>query len=199
MACGTLALCAHVLAATTGLPPAPAAPLDPGAAGPPGASVSADAVEISEPMRAAVVLAKAAGGGLGLVGSVLALDDSATPDEVAIIQAVPVSKLKLGEIVMLVRDDCQQPAGCLMARRIVEKRGADLATKRYGRPQVEPGKDADASMIGRIAYAVDLKTGRIRDLRTDDTKTVTLVEALRRESKKWRTVGEHVRPNRYRV
>jgi hypothetical protein len=158
-----------------------------------------DPVEMSEPMRAALLLAKMTGGGIEFVGSVLATDEARTPDEVAIIQPVPASKMKLGEIVMLARDDCKTPAGCLMARRITDKRGSDLATKHYGHPQFEPGKDVDASLIGRIAYAVDLKTGRIRDMRHDDTKEITLGEALRRESQKWRYVGDHRQPIRYKI
>jgi hypothetical protein len=158
-----------------------------------------DALEMSEPMQIAVLLAKAAGGSVGFVGSILATDETATPDDVVIVQSVPVSKMKLGEIVMLVRGDCKTRTGCLMARRITEKRGSDVATKRYGRPQVEADKDVETSLVGRIAYAVDLKTGRIRDMRHDDTKQITFGEALRRESKKWRLEGNHVRPNRYKI
>jgi hypothetical protein len=87
-----------------------------------------------EPMRIAMLLAKAAGGGVGFVGAALALDDSATAAEVAIIQPVAIEKMKTGEILLLAKDDCTTPTGCLTARRIVEKRGADVATKRYGRP-----------------------------------------------------------------
>ena len=48
---------------------------------------------------------------------------------------------------------------CLMARRITEKRGTDVATMRYGRLDIDTGKGGvEASILGRVAYAVDLKT-----------------------------------------
>jgi hypothetical protein len=158
-----------------------------------------EAVEMSEPMRTAVLLAKAAGGGVGFVGSALALDEAATPAEVAIIQPVAVEKMKTGEIVMLVKDDCKSPTGCLMARRITEKRGSDVATKRYGRPTPDAAKEVEASVVGRVAYVVDLKTGHIRDMRNDDTKEISFVEALRRESRKWHYVGNTVRLRPFRI
>lgn len=152
------------------------------------------AVELSGPMKDAVALANAAGGGVGFVGSLLAIDEAATPVEVAIVQRVPIEKMKPGEIVMLVKDGCKAVVGCLMARRITEQRGADVATKRYGRPGITAGKEGvEASVIGRVAYAVDLKTGRIRDMRKDDTKVISFVEALSREARKWHYVGDTVR------
>jgi hypothetical protein len=158
-----------------------------------------EAVEMSEPMRTAVLLAKAAGGGVGFVGSSLAIDQAATRAEVAIIQPVPVEKMKTGEIVMLVKDDCKSPTGCLMARRITEKRGSDVATIRYGRSEAESDMGVDASVVGRVAYVVDLNTGHIRDMRSDDTKEISFVEALRRESKKRHYVGNIVRPRPLRI
>jgi hypothetical protein len=169
------------------------------AAGPPTGPDAPEAAVLSEPMRIAMLLAKAAGGGVGYVGATLALDDSATPAEVAIIQVVPLERMKPGEILMLVRDDCSSPTGCLMARRITEKRGQEVATKRYGRPQTDAAKGVDASVIGRVAYVVDLDTGRIRDLRKNDAQAITLVEALRRESRKWHYVGNTVRPRPLRI
>jgi hypothetical protein len=152
------------------------------------------AVELSGPMKDAVALAKAAGGGVGYVGSLLAIDEAKTPVEVAIIQPVPVEKMKLGEIVMLVKDGCKAVVGCLMARRITEKRGGEVATRRYGRPGVVAGKEGvEASVVGRVAYTVDLKTGQIRDMRKDDTKPISFVEALTRESRKWHRIGDTVR------
>jgi hypothetical protein len=160
----------------------------------PAAEPAAEAAELSEPMRIAIVLAKAAGGGVGFVGATLSLDEKASPAEAAIIQPVAIEKMRTGEILMLVQDGCRMPAGCLMARKIVEKRGSDVATQRYGRPMAEGGKGVDASVVGRIAYVVNLETGRIRDMRHDDTKEISLVEALRREAKKWHYVGTTVRP-----
>jgi len=155
----------------------------------------ADAVvELSGPMKDAVALANAAGGGVGFVGSVLAVDAATTPVEVAIVQPVPIGKMKLGEIVMLAKVGCKAVVGCLMARRITEKRGDDVATVRYGRSVIEAGEEGvEASVVGRVAYTVDLKTGRIRDMRKDDTKEISLVEALSRESRKWQYVGDTVR------
>ena len=146
--------------------------------------------ELSEPMKDAVALAGAAGGGIAFVGAGLAIDDATTPVEVAIVQPVPVERMKPGEIVMLAKVGCTAAVGCLMARRITEKRGVDVATTRYGSAGIEAHKEAvEASVVGRIAYTVDLKTGRIRDMRKDDSKTISFVEALRRESKKWHYVG----------
>jgi len=156
---------------------------------------SADqAVEPSAPMKDALALAAAAGGGVGYVGSLLAIDEAATPVEVAIVQRVPIEKMKLGEIVILAKDGCKAVVGCLLARRITELRGTEVATKRYGRPGIAPSKEGiDASLVGRVAYTVDLKTGRIRDMRKDDTKAISFVEALRREAKKWHFVHDTVR------
>ena len=78
------------------------------------------------------------------------------------------------EIVMLVWGICNSAAGCLMARRITEKRGTDVATMRYGRLDIDTGKGGvEASILGRVAYAVDLKTGHIRDMRQDANKEIS--------------------------
>ncbi len=150
--------------------------------------------EISGPMRIALVLARAAGGGVGFVGSALALDETSAPVEAAIIQPVAIEKMRTGEIVMLVQDGCTSRLECLMARRIIEKRGSDVAAQRYGRRQAGEGKEVDASVLGRVAYVVNLDTGRIRDMRKDDTREILLGEALRRESRKWHYSGDTVRP-----
>jgi len=156
-----------------------------------------DAVQLSEPMKDAVALARAAGGGVGFVGSLLGIEEANAPVEVAIIQPVPVEKMKLGEIVMLAADGCKAAVSCLMARRITEKLGNDVATRRYGKAGVEADdRAAAASVVGRVAYTVDLRTGQIRDMRKDDTKTITIVEALGRESRKRHYVGDTVRPHR---
>ena len=156
-------------------------------------------VEMSEQLRTAVLLAKAAGGGVSFVGAALAPESAVMPAEVAIIQPVPIEKMKAGEIIMFVKDECRALAGCLMPRRITEKRGDEVATERYGRPDAGPAKSVDASAVGRIAYVVDLKTGRIRDMRRDAAGEVSLVEALRRESKRWHYVGNLVRSRPYRI
>jgi hypothetical protein len=156
-------------------------------------------VEMTAQLRTAVLLAKAAGGGVSFVGAVLAPESAATPAEVAIIQPVPIEKMKAGEIIMFVKDECRPSSSCVMARRITEKRGDEVATERYGRPDAGPAKSVNASVVGRIAYVVDLKTGHIRDMRRDATKEVSLVEALRRESKRWHYVGNLVRPRPYRI
>ena len=156
-----------------------------------------DAVQLSEPMKDAVALARAAGGGVGFVGSLLGIEEANAPVEVAIIQPVPVEKMKLGEIVMLAADGCKAAVSCLMARRITEKLGNDVATRRYGKAGVEADdRAAAASVVGRVAYTVDLRTGQIRDMRKDDTKTISFVEALSRESRKWHFVGNNVRRHR---
>jgi hypothetical protein len=156
-------------------------------------------LEMSTPMRTAVLLAKAAGGAVSFVGAALALDEAVTPAEVAIIQPVPVEKMKTGEIIMFVEDGCKSPTGCMLARKITEKRGSDVATERYGRRDAAAGRTVDASAVGRIAYVVDLKSGLIRDMRSDGAKEISLAEALRRESKKWHYVGNTVRPRPFRI
>ena len=158
---------------------------------------ASDVVQLSETMKDAVALARAAGGGVGFVGSLLGSDDATAPVEVAIIQPVPVERMKLGEIVILAADGCKAAVSCLMARRITEKLGNDVATRRYGRAGIEADdRAAAASVVGRVAYTVDLKTGQIRDMRKDDTKTISFVEALSRESRKWHFVGNNVRRHR---
>jgi hypothetical protein len=173
-------------------------------AAPPVAAIAAvpaadETVEMSEPMRTAVLLAKAAGGAVSFVGAALAPEEAATPAEVAIVQPIPVEKMKTGEIIMFVKDDCRSPTGCVLARRITEKRGSDVATVRYGRRDAEQGQSVDASAVGRVAYLVDLTSGRIRDMRSAGAKEVSFVEALRRESGKWHYVGNIVRPRPLRI
>ncbi len=107
--------------------------------------------------------------------------------------------MKTGEIVMLAKDDRTSPTDCLLARRIIEKCGTNVATKRYGRPAGDAVQAVDASVIGRVAYAIDLNAGRIRDMRHDDVKEISLVEALRREARKWHYVGNTVRPRPIRT
>lgn len=163
------------------------------------AVAAVQSLEMSEHMRSAVLLAKAAGAGVSFVGAALALDDAVKPAEVAIIQPVPIERMKRGEIIMFVKDECQAPIGCVMARRITEKHGSEVATEHYGRPDADKGKSIDATVVGRIAYVVDLTTGRIRDMRHDAAKEVSFPEALRRESKKWHYVGNIVQAGSIKI
>lgn len=171
----------------------------PGAVTEAGVSNADGAIEVTDQLRDAVILAKAAGGGVSFIGAVLAPESAATPAEVAIIQPVPIEKMRAGEIVMFVKDECRSSSGCVMARRITEVRGNEVATERYGRPDAGPAKSVDGSLVGRIAYVVDLYTGQIRDMRRDAARGISLAEALRRESKKWHYVGHLVRSRPYRI
>jgi hypothetical protein len=144
-------------------------------------------------VRTAALIANAGGGQVHLAGSTLATAETVSLDEVVVIEPVPLAKIKPGEIVMLVRDDCQPTVRCLMARRVTEAGpGGAVRTESYGRPQVAAAHGMDASVLGRVAYAVDLQTGRIRDLRGGDRgREITLAAALARETaRRWKYSGK---------
>lgn len=153
-------------------------------------------------VRVAVLLARAGGGRVRLAGSTLATAEAVTREEAVVIEAVPLAKIKPGEIVMLVRDDCEPAVRCLMARRVTEAGpGGALRTESYGRPQVDAVHGMDASVLGRVAYAVDLETGRIRDMRHGDAgRETTLAAALAREAARRWKYPRNMRPEiRYSI
>jgi hypothetical protein len=169
----------------------------------PAQSPSAAAEElVPAAVRTAALLARAGGGRVRLAGSTLTTEDANSRDEVVVIEPVPLAKFKPGEIVMLVRNDCHAATGCLLARRVTESGpGGAVRTESFGRPQATAAHGMDASVLGRVSYAVDLQTGRIRDLRHGDVgREIALAAALAREAaRRWKYTGT-IRPEiRYSI
>ena len=130
----------------------------------------------------AKALAKAGRGTLLRVGSILSTDDN-SPDDVIVVLDYPVLRdMKPGMVLILAKQGCEPIDDCLIARRVTQ------VTDKYG-VETEPYGGAEgllltqikATLLGSVAYAVDLNTGAIRDLRGDRNHPITVRDGVTRE------------------
>jgi hypothetical protein len=95
--------------------------------------------------------------------------------------------MKPGMVLILAKQGCEPIDECLIARRVTQ------VTDKYG-VETEPYGGAEgllltqikATLLGSVAYAVDLNTGAIRDLRGDRDHPTTVREAVTREEARTR-------------
>jgi hypothetical protein len=114
----------------------------------------------------AKALARAGRGSLLMVGSILSADDRPQEQVVVVLDYPIVSDMKPGMVLILAKVDCEPVDECLIARRVTRvdaKYGVE--TEPYGGAEGLLLTQINATLLGSVAYSVDLGTGAIHDLR----------------------------------
>jgi hypothetical protein len=146
-----------------------------------------------EAIDSAKAVAKAGRGSLLMVGSILSSESSAR-DEVVVVLDNPVLRdMRPGMILILAKIDCEPIDHCLIARRVTDVTAKEgIETEPYGGAEGLLLTRIKATLLGSVAYAVDLGTGAIRNLRVDRAReALTLEEAVARElARARRTSGD---------
>ena len=130
----------------------------------------------------AKAVAKAGRGTLLMLGSLLSGDEHADDKVVAVLDYPTLRDMKSGMVLILARVDCEPIDECLIARRVTDM------DAEHGL-QTEPVNGAEgllltqvkATLLGSVAYTVDLGTGTIRDLHDAGAPLRTLGEAIAAE------------------
>jgi hypothetical protein len=139
-------------------------------------------------IESAKALAMAGRGTLLRVGSILSSDEHPNDDVIVVLDYPVVRDMKAGMVLILAKQDCEPIDDCLIARRVTG------VTAKYG-VETEPYGGAEgflltqikATLLGSVAYAVDLNTGVIRDLHSErDQPTIAIREALSQEEARTR-------------
>ena len=125
----------------------------------------------------AKALALAGRGTLLRVGSILSSDENSHDDVIVVLDYPVLREMKPGMVLILAKLGCEPIDDCLIARRVTQ------VTEKYG-VETEPYGGAEgllltqikATLLGSVAYAVDLNTGAIRDLRGDHGDPMTASE-----------------------
>lgn len=128
-------------------------------------------------VESAKALALAGRGTLLRVGSILSSGDNSHDDVIVVLDYPVLREMKPGMVLILAKLGCEPIDECLIARRVTQ------VTEKYG-VETEPYGGAEgllltqikATLLGSVAYAVDLNTGAIRDLRRDHGDPMTASE-----------------------
>jgi hypothetical protein len=134
-------------------------------------------------IKSAKSVAFAGRGELLAVGSLLN-EESHSRNTVVVLDLIERSSdVKPGMVLVMERLECDNPQGCLIARRVTDVKGGKIETEPY--PSIEGllFTEVKASVIGAVAYAVDLNTNTIRDLRPGHAEPITLEAAVAQEHK----------------
>jgi hypothetical protein len=131
-------------------------------------------------------IVEAGRGSLLMAGSVLSTNKTATSLAVAVLEYPNLEKLKPGSILLLAKKNCEPVENCLVARRVIGRDSSGrLQTERYGYAEPFLLDTIQATLLGAVAYAVDLQTGDIRDLRPDrKSEHLSVAEAVAQEAKR---------------
>jgi hypothetical protein len=144
----------------------------------------------------AKAVARAGRGSLLMVGSILSSDDHAQDQVVVVLEYPLVRDMKPGMVLILAKINCEPIDDCLIARRVTRldaKYGVE--TEPYGGAEGLLLSQIKATLLGSVAYAVDLGTGAIRDLRPDilhahgASATISVSDAMAREAARTRGVA----------
>ena len=135
---------------------------------------------------AAKKIAEAGRGSLLMAGSVLSTDDAPSSNVLVILDYPNLAKLARGSILLLAKKNCEPIENCLVARRVIGRDSSGhLQTERYGSAEPFLLDPIQATLLGAVAYAVDLQTGGIRDMRPDRRSVyLSVAEAIALESKR---------------
>jgi hypothetical protein len=133
---------------------------------------------------AAKKIAEAGRATLLLAGPVLSTAESANSDDLAVIDYPNIAKMRPGSILLLAKRNCEPVEDCLLARRVVGfEASGSLQTEPYGSAESILLGDVQATLLGSVVYAVDLRTGDIRDLRPDRrAEHLSVAEAVAQEA-----------------
>jgi hypothetical protein len=137
-------------------------------------------------IEAAKKIVEAGRGSLLMAGSALATHEAAGSMVLAVLDYPNLEKMKPGTILLLAKKDCEPIEGCLVARRLIgHDSSGTLKTERYGVAEPFLFNSIQAILLGAVAYAVDLQTGDIRDLRPDRRSDhLSVAEAVALEAKR---------------
>jgi hypothetical protein len=154
------------------------------------ADAAADSVSTAlAAIENAKAVARAGRGSLLMVGSILSSEDHPQDQVVAVLEYPLVRDMKPGMVLILAKMNCEPIDDCLIARRVTRvdaKHGVE--TEPYGGAEGLLLTQINATMLGSVAYAVDLGTGAIRDLRPDmldahgAPATISVSDATAREA-----------------
>jgi hypothetical protein len=110
--------------------------------------------------------------------------------------------MKPGMVLILAKTDCEPIDDCLIARRVTSvdtKHG--LETEPYGGAEGLLLTQIKATLLGSVAYAVDLGTGAIRDLHPEalpsrgTAATISVSDAVARETARTRSTAAATGPD----
>jgi hypothetical protein len=135
----------------------------------------------------AKTVAKAGRGQLLLVGSTLSTEQVPSENVVAVLDYPILRDLKPGAVLIFAKNGCEPVESCLIARRVT---GIDVKGEVQTDPYTMEGllfAGTKATLLGSVAYAIDLETGSIRDMRADRAQeSVTLPQAVAEEEARTR-------------
>jgi len=159
-----------------------------------GAESSDDSVSTSlAAIENAKALARAGRGSLLMVGSILSPDERSQGQVVVVLDYPQVRDMKPGMVLILAKVNCEPIDECLIARRVTRldaKYGVE--TEPYGGAEGLLLTQINATLLGSVAYTVNLGTGAIQYLRPDtqhvqgEAATISVNEAAARESARTR-------------
>jgi hypothetical protein len=138
-------------------------------------------------IESAKAVAKAGRGTLLRVGSILSSDENSNDDDIVVLDDPMLRDIKAGMVLILAKQGCEPVDDCLIARRVTdvtEKYGVE--TEPYGGAEELLLTQIKATLLGSVAYAVDLNTGAIRELRGERDQPITMREALTQEEARTR-------------
>jgi hypothetical protein len=159
-----------------------------------GADTSADSVSMGlAAIESAKALARAGRGSLLMVGSILSPDERSQEQVVVVLDYPLVRDMKPGMVLILAKLNCEPIEECLIARRVTRldaKYGVE--TEPYGGAEGLLLTQINATLLGSVAYTVNLGTGAIHDLRPDtqhaqgESATISINEAAAHEAARTR-------------
>jgi hypothetical protein len=121
-------------------------------------------------------------GGLLLVGDALSTEQAPSENVIVVLESPVIKDMRPDTVLMVARIDCEPVESCLLARR-VSTIDADGAVQTD--PYTITGllfAEVKVTLLGSVAYAIDLDTGTIRDMRAGHhQEPVTLSQAIMRE------------------
>lgn len=135
----------------------------------------------------AKAVAKAGRGTLLMVGALLSADEQADDKVVVVLDYPTLRDMKAGMVLILAKVDCEPIDECLIARRVTDTDPAHgLQTEPFNGAEGLLLTQVKATLLGSVAYTVDLGTGAIRDLRDGGAHQRTLGEAIAEEQARTR-------------
>jgi len=134
------------------------------------AKMSAAQVEIAlTAIARAKRIAEQGRGSLLLAGAVLSTPEAPADNVLTIIEYPDMAQLEPGQIMLFARQRCAPIEDCLLARRYTgQDASGEIQTESYGSSETLILGQVQATLLGVVDYAVDLETGRIRDMRSGE-------------------------------
>jgi len=130
----------------------------------------------------AKAVAKAGRGTLLMLGSLLSGDEHTDDKVVAVLDYPTLRDMKTGMVLILAKVGCEPIDECLIARRVTDTNPEHgLETEPFDGAEGLLFTQVKATLLGSVAYTVDLGTGTIRDLHDSRAPQRTLGEAVAEE------------------